>query len=437
MAFQSDSSWLCRDCLADGAGALPCGQCPACDSWNIISHPELRALAIAHLDCDAFYAAIEKRDNPALANRAVIVGGGKRGVVATACYVARISGVRSAMPMFKALKLCPDAVVLPPRMEAYREAGRAIRALMLRLTPLVEPLSIDEAFLDLSGTEALHQRSPAASMAHLAKTIQHEIGISVSIGLSGNKSLAKMASEMDKPKGFHVIGMAESAEILAPMPVNVLYGTGQAMTKKLNAANIRTCGDLVAAPPRQLKPIAGNHAARLQQLAAGIDPRPIEPDQPTKSISAETTFPSDIADLDELTAILEQLSQQVARRLNTANYSGRRVVLKLKSAQHKLLTRSHTLSDPTRLVRRIFETALVMLKNEVAPDRYWRLIGVGVEQLSSADEADPLNFADDNLERTIALEDSLNQLRQRHGEDSIISGRQFARTHRTDDDIED
>ena len=417
--------WLCRDCLANGnSNSQP--QCPSCGSWKLIRHPELRQLALAHVDCDAFYAAIEKRDHPELANKPVIVGGGKRGVVATACYIARINGVRSAMPMYKALKLCPDAVVVSPRMDVYKEVGRNIRELMLSLTPLVEPLSIDEAFLDLRGTETLHQRFPAASMAYLANIIRTEIGITVSIGLSGNKSLAKMASDMDKPKGFHIIGMAEAASLLAPLPVNVIYGTGKAMSQKLNHASIMTCGDLVKAPLELVMNIAGSNAVRIKQLAAGIDNRPVVPDRPAKSISSETTFEADISSLDALTAILESLSDKVANRLKSSHLAGRRVVLKLKSNQHQLLTRSHTLPDPTQLARKIFETGVNMLKNEVAPHLFWRLIGIGVEQLVASDQADPTNLAEPDLARIIALEDTVDRLRQRHGQAAIITGRQFS-----------
>ena len=207
-------------------------------------HPELFSLSLAHIDCDAFYASIEKRDNPELTHKPVIVGGRQRGVVAAACYVARIHGVRSAMPMFTALKLCPDAVVIPPRMDAYREAGYAIRAMMFDLTPLVEPLSIDEAFLDLSGTEALHGQSPAESLTALVRKIKKEVGVTVSVGLAGNKSMAKIASDLDKPRGFSVIGKDEAEGFLSEKPVSILYGAGKSLVKKLNDAGIKTCGDL-------------------------------------------------------------------------------------------------------------------------------------------------------------------------------------------------
>jgi DNA polymerase-4 len=234
---------LCRDCLAAFDGP---GRCPACRSPRTVTHPELRSLAIAHLDCDAFYASVEKRDDPSLRDRPVIVGGGHRGVVATACYIARIRGVRSAMPMFKALKLCPEAVVLRPRLERYAEVSRAIRGLMLELTPQVEPLSLDEAFLDLSGTFRLHRADPATLLARLQARIERELGVTASIGLSHNKFLAKVASDLDKPRGFKVVGRAETSGFLAPRPVSIIWGVGQAAVRALEADGIRTIADLRA-----------------------------------------------------------------------------------------------------------------------------------------------------------------------------------------------
>ena len=199
---------FCRDCLAD---ATPQGaRCAACGSPRLLRHDELDTLAIAHVDCDAFYATIEKRDDPTLAAEPVIVGGGKRGVVATACYIARTFGVKSAMPMFEALRLCPQAKVVRPNMEKYAKAGREVRRMMLALTPLVEPLSIDEAFLDLSGTARLHGMSPAKALARFAADVEKNLRITVSIGLSCNKFLAKVASDLDKPRGFAVLGGSEA-----------------------------------------------------------------------------------------------------------------------------------------------------------------------------------------------------------------------------------
>src|ERR671911_2269195 len=214
---------FCRDCLTLSASPLA-ARCTACGSPRLLRHKERDSLAIAHVDCDAFFAAVEKRDDPTLADKPVIIGGGKRGVVSTACYIARTYGVRSAMPMFKALKACPDAVVIRPNMEKYKVAGREVRRLMAGLTPLVEPVSIDEAFLDLSGTELVHQGPPALTLARFARRVEREICITVSIGLAPNKFLAKIASDLEKPRGFAVIGKTEAREFLAPRPVGLIFG---------------------------------------------------------------------------------------------------------------------------------------------------------------------------------------------------------------------
>ncbi len=221
---------LCRDCLTQfDAGA----RCPSCRSPRLLAHPELNQLSIAHMDCDAFYASVEKRDNPDLRDKAVIVGGGTRGVVSTCCYLARIHGVRSAMPMFQALKLCPEAVVVKPRMSVYVDASRAIRAMMEALTPAIEPLSLDEAFLDLTGTERLHGAPPAVVLARLIKRMEDELSLSGSVGLSHNKFLAKIASDLDKPRGFSIIGRAETEAFLRPKPVRIIWGVGTAAQASL------------------------------------------------------------------------------------------------------------------------------------------------------------------------------------------------------------
>jgi DNA polymerase-4 len=227
---------LCRDCLEtypDPAAGAAAQRCPACDSPRLIWHPDLDRLSFAHIDCDAFYASVEKRDRPELRDKPVIVGGGQRGVVSAACYVARLYGVHSAMPMFKALKACPDAVVIRPDMAKYVAVGRTIRERMLALTPMVEPLSIDEAFLDLSGTEALHHGWPARSLARLVKGIEEEMNLTASIGLSYNKFLAKIASDLDKPRGFAVLGYGAAQSFLAEQPVGIIWGVGKSLRATL------------------------------------------------------------------------------------------------------------------------------------------------------------------------------------------------------------
>jgi DNA polymerase-4 len=415
---------LCREC-SEKARLPDLTSCPHCGSDLILRHPELFTLSIAHVDCDAFYASIEKRDNPELIHKPVIVGGGRRGVVAAACYVARIHGIRSAMPMFKALKLCPDAVVIPPRMDAYREAGNTIRELMRNLTPLVEPLSIDEAFLDLSGTEALHGRSPAESLIKLVHDVKKEVGVTVSVGLAGNKSMAKIASDMDKPRGFTVIGINEAAEFLAPKPVSILYGAGKNLVQKLNAIGITTCGDLARADAKLIYEIAGEIAPKLQDRAHGIDSRAVIPNQPAKSISSETTFDRDIANADTLIAWLDTLSEKVSRRMKAKNLAGRRVVLKIKSHDHKTVTRSVTLTNPTQMHDVIFSAGKKLLTQVAHPKKFWRLIGIGVDLLGEDNDADPPDLADPDQRRRHELEKAIDRLHDKHGDASVIKGRRL------------
>ena len=318
---------LCRSCLRRGydGGAAPPATCPYCGSDDVRSSRELFGLTIAHMDCDAFYASVEKRDDPSIRDRPVIVGGRERGVVAAACYIARRYGIRSAMPTWQALKRCPDAVVIRPRMSHYTAISREIRSRMLALTPLVQPLSIDEAFLDLAGTESLHGCPPAEALVRLQRGIREEIGITVSIGLSGTKSLAKMASDRDKPNGFFAVDMDSAAAWLAPQPVSVLFGLGKAAVARLNASGIETCGDLVAAPDGQLAGLLGKSAPTIRDLAAGIDPRPVSPDREAKSISSETTFVKDLSTAAELEAELEMLCRKVSTRLKAQNLACGRV----------------------------------------------------------------------------------------------------------------
>ena len=415
---------LCRDCGL--TASLPIREtCPDCGSHRIIQHPELARLSLAHIDCDAFYASIEKRDTPDLLHKPVIVGGGKRGVVATACYVARINGVRSAMPMFKALALCPDAVVIKPRMQVYRDAGMRIRTLMRELTPLVEPLSIDEAFLDMTGTERLHGKHPAASLADLAHRVKRDIGVTISIGLAANKSMAKIASDQDKPNGFHIIGGDEAAAWLAEKPVSILYGAGKALVRKLNDNGLRTCGEVAAADARTVMMVAGEIGPRLQERAAGIDHRKVIPDEAAKSISSETTFDVDIEDRERLLAWLLTLSEKVSSRLKQKELAGKRVVLKLKTADFKLITRSVTLMAPTRMSEQIFSHGSTLLEKEIGRGKRWRLIGIGVETLTDLEGADPPDLADPDRDRRHRLEQAMDKVRDRHGGDKIIKGRRL------------
>lgn len=416
---------FCRDCLAD-SGAGP--RCVACGSPRLARHPQIDELAIAHVDCDAFFAAVEKRDNPALADVPLIIGGGKRGVVSTACYIARIAGVRSAMPMFKAKALCPDAVVLPPNMEKYRIAGRQVRAMMQALTPLVEPLSIDEAFLDLSGTQALHGLSPARTLARFALEVERQVGISVSVGLAPNKFLAKTASDLDKPRGFSVLGSLEAAAFLAPRPVTFIWGVGAAFGSRLNRDGFHTIADLQRADATDLARRYGAEGLRLARLARGIDTRVVEPDREAKSVSAETTFDTDIGGLRPLEQTLYGLAEEVSARLKKGEIAGRTVTLKLKTADFRLRTRSRTLDSATCLAGRIYAQAHELLQKEADGTRF-RLIGVGVSELCPASEADPADLVDTGTERLKATESAMDALTAKFGRGVVSRGLMLGSDH--------
>ncbi len=386
-------------------------------------HDELWDLSIAHMDCDAFYASVEKRDNPELRDKPVIIGGGKRGVVSTACYIARIRGVRSAMPMFQALKLCPDAVVVRPRMDAYAEASRAVRALMDELTPQIEPLSLDEAFLDLTGTTRLHGAPPAIMLARLVKRMKDELGLSGSIGLSHNKFLAKVASDLDKPRGFSVIGRAETVDFLKPKPVRLIWGIGPATQASLDKAGIHTIGDLHRWEKDQLTERFGQTGERLWHLARGEDFRRISPNAPVKSISKETTFFEDTSDPDVLDGHLWRLSEQVSARAKAKNKAGRVVTLKLKTKAFKTITKRQSLHQPTQMADTIYRVAR-SLYDAAGHTGPFRLIGVGISDLTSADDADREgDLLDPDAGRRANAERATDKIRAKFGSDAIKKGR--------------
>jgi DNA polymerase-4 len=389
----------------------------------MVAHDELTTLSLAHLDCDAFYATIEKRDDPSLAAKPLIVGGGVRGVVTTCCYLARAYGVRSAMPMFKALQLCPHATVVKPRMSLYVEEGRRVRRMMQALTPQVEPLSVDEAFMDLSGTEALHGGAPAQTLVKLQNAIEAEIGITVSIGLSFNKFLAKMASDFDKPRGFSVIGALEAVEVLRRRPVGALPGVGPAAAAALGERNLRTIGDLRAAGQSRLQALFGDWGVRLYELSNARDTRLVDPEGERKSISAETTFNEDIADVMALEDILWTLCERVAARARASDLAGRTVTLKLRDSKFKIITRRRTLSEPTLLAARLFEHGRALLAGEADGRRRFRLIGVALADFADASEADKGDLLDGKTPKRAAAEEAMAKARQRFGQDAVKTGR--------------
>ncbi len=420
---------LCRDCgdlaqLCDPAGLAPPGRrCARCGSPRVVTHPALETLTIAHVDCDAFYATIEKRQQPALADRPVIVGGGARGVVLACCYVARLYGVHSAMPMFKALANCPDAVVIRPDMAKYREVGRAVRAEMRRLTPLVEPVSIDEAFLDLTGTETLHRAAPAQLLAELARRVEAQFGITLSIGLSDTKFLAKIASDLDKPRGFAVLGRADAPAFFADKPVSLLWGVGVALQRRLAADGITLVGQLSQIGERDLAARYGRIGGRLARLAEGADDRAVVAHSPARSISAETTLARDEADAEILARILWPLCERVSAHLKEASLAATAVALKLKTSDFRVHTRSRRLADPTQLAETLFRATLSLLAGEADGRVRFRLVGVGADALVDGSAADLPTLFDDYLGRPRRLEQAIDGLRERLGDTAVRRGR--------------
>ena len=353
----------------------------------MVRHAELTTLALAHIDCDAFYAAVEKRDDPSIRHRPVIVGGGQRGVVTTACYLARIQGVRSAMPMFKARQLCPQAVIIKPDMAKYRETGMAVREHFRALTSNVEPLSIDEAFLDLSGVLETG-RIPALELAWLAQNVQDQEGITISVGLSHNKLLAQIASDHDKPDGFAVLGRAEAADFLADKPVKLIWGVGPATAKRMHDLGISRIGQLRAFPREDMTRLFGRFGDRLYDFCRSEDPRRVREGRASKSVSSETTLSADTGELAALTRVVERLSHRVGERLARYELSGRRVTLKLKTSDFEILTRSQTLEGYTADARVLFSVAQRLLSQEVRrqPLQTYRLLGVGVAEFDNSGE---------------------------------------------------
>ena len=386
-------------------------------------HADLTTLRIAHVDCDAFYASVEKRDRPELAARPVIVGGGVRGVVTAACYVARIHGVRSAMPMFKALKACPDAVVIRPDFAKYSAVARQIRALMGRLTPLVQPLSIDEAVLDMAGTEALHRASPAVTLARFALAVEREVGVTVSIGLAANRLMAKIAAGRDKPRGFAVIG-SEARALLAPEPVRLLPGIGPALARRLDSLGITRLGHLQALDEREAFRRLGEDGPALVRRARGEDARVVDPVRDTKSVSAETTFDTDLAAAADLERHLWPLAEKLARRLREHDLAAAGVVLKLKTGGFATRTRAQRLSTPTRLPDALFAAGRRLLAREADGTAY-RLIGIGAQPLAAGGAADQPDLADPGAPRRAAAQAAIDALRDRFGVGAIGRGRGF------------
>jgi len=415
---------ICRNCSFELVAGEIEGRCPKCNSTRLINHPELNSLCIAHIDCDAFYASIEKRDNPKLKNKPVIVGGNKRGVVAACCYIARINGVHSAMPIYKAVKLCPEAEIITPDVKKYAKVGKQIKKLMRQTTPLVESLSIDEAFLDLSGTEMIHKGSPAKTLVNLTTNIEAEVGITASVGLSYNKFLAKTASDIDKPRGFSVIGKFDALSFLAPRPVGSIWGVGKSTRNRLEKDGLSTIGQLRKIPKLKLTKRYGKIGERLYYLARGEDDRIVQSGSKRKSISAETTFQKNLQNLEDLQHRLWPLCEKVSNQLKNRNLAARKITIKLKTDEFKSLSRSSTLRQPTRFAEMLYQVSKSLLKPEVNGTPY-RLIGLGVSEFVDPKLADQPDLLSNKIEQIAKIEGTLDVVRKKFGTTSLRRGRNF------------
>ena len=411
---------LCRDCLSTDLFGK---RCDTCGSPRTIKHPELFDLSIAHMDCDAFYASVEKRENRDLANKPVIIGGGRKGVVSTACYIARIRGVRSAMPMFKALTLCPDAVVLKPRMSLYTKISKEIRQMMDELTPAIEQVSLDEAFIDLTGTKKLHGVPPATMLAKLVKRIHKELSLTVSIGLSYNKFLAKIASDLDKPRGFFVVGEGDSKKFLKNKPVGVIWGVGKTMQRSLELSGIRTFNDLLRWEREDLNARFGKMGERLWFLARGKDYRNVQSRTPIKSVSNEITFLENIGEPELLYGHLWRICERVSSRMKAKMITGYVATLKLKTADHKIITKRTTLREPTQLADRLY-AATKSLMEQIEIGQAYRLIGAGLSDIGPENQSyKSEDFLDTEALKRDKVERARDVIRKKFGQDAIIKGR--------------
>lgn len=411
---------LCRDCFNLYEDNI---RCPNCNSPSILNHSELYKLSIAHMDCDAFYASVEKRDNRTLADKPVIIGGGKRGVVSTACYIARMKGVRSAMPMFQALQKCPEAIVIKPRMELYSEVSKSIRQMMMELTPAVEPLSLDEAFLDLTGTEKLHGSPPAVQLCMLLKRISNELGITGSVGLSHNKFLAKIASDLEKPKGFSIIGKEETDAFLLDKPVSLIWGVGTTFQDKLENDGIRKFSDIKTRSKEVLIKRYGQTGLRLWHLARGQDYRKIQANAPVKSISNETTFFEDTSDKNLLDGHIWRLCEKVTDRAKATNRIGSVISIKLKRKDHTQISRRLSLREPTQMCSLIYKAAKSLL-DKVEDKGPFRLIGVNLSKIRySSKEIIYNDLIDFKTTNSVNVEKATDKIRQKFGNKSILRGR--------------
>lgn len=384
---------------------------------------------ILHVDMDAFYASVEERDRPELVGQPVIVGGtpAGRGVVAAANYVVRKYGVHSAMPTATALRLCPQAIVLPPRMDYYADVSRQIRDIFDRYTPLVEPLSLDEAFLDVTGSAGLFGPAPAIGR-RIKQDIRQELRLVASVGVAPNKFLAKIASDLNKPDGFLVVEPGRIQEFLDPLPVGRLWGVGRVAGGLLDRLGIRTISQLRSQPVELLRQHFGKSGDQLWELAHGVDDRPVVPDREAKSISHETTFATDVDDMEVLRAWLLELTEQVGRRLRRHQLRGRTVQLKVRFADFSTITRSHTLPEATNVTVELWRAADDLLTQRLPQRRLSvRLLGMGVAGLDSSGQQQRSLFDEPGHQKQVQLDAVADQIRAQYGAAGL--GRAAAMLH--------
>jgi len=415
---------FCRDCHDELEVKTQLIRCSNCSSPRLLRHPEIHRLSIAHIDCDAFYASVEKRDNPKLEAKPLIIGGGKRGVVSTCCYIARTYGIYSAMPMFKANELCPDAVILPPNMQKYLSVSKDIKKIFDELTPIVEPLSIDEAFLDLSGTEKLHGMSPAKVLNRTTKRIEHEIGITASIGLSYNKFLAKLASDLNKPNGFSVIGKKEAKRFLSTQPITKIWGVGKVLNKKMGRGGLTQIGQLQKMDLNKLIRDYGIMGERLYYFSRGEDSRNVIPIQKVKSVSNETTLDGDVTNYETLKKHLWKLCEKLSARLKQKHLSAKTITLKLKTSNFRSISRSVSINNPTQMAEILYTQGKSLLKSECNGLKY-RLIGIGVSKFFDDQYSDMPDLIDPIKDNKIKTEKAMDKIRDRFGSHIINKGRTF------------
>ena len=385
-----------------------------------------KAREIIHVDMDAFYASVEQLDHPELRGKAVIVGGDakSRGVVSAASYEARKFGVHSAMPTAQAMRCCPHAILLPVRMDRYVEVSHVIRAIFEQYTPLVEPISLDEAFLDVTDSTSLF-----GSAEEIGKTIKKAIfeqtHLTASVGIAPNKFLAKLASDLKKPDGFVVITERNKQQILDPLPVGKIWGVGEVTEKALKSRGIHTIGQLRTSNLKELQGIVGNGAADLQRLARGEDDRDVEPDRQCRSLSSEQTFATDISDATILLAVLLEQVEEVAQRLRQENLKARTVTLKLRYGDFRTVTRSDTLSEATNVTKTLWATAEHVFRQwHARSGGPLRLLGFGVSGLAPEQAGQQLLFRDPEEDKLKRLDQVVDKIRDRYGKHAAHRGNQ-------------